>query len=135
MGGYSVGETSIPGRLSEVERALHTVQFRLDQLDQHRLPDRMVGVEAAMRKVEDSIADLKVTTTQTIELLRDTRSELNDDLNAIEEGFNTRMMSIQSSLDKLIGKIVGAVAASTVFVGAIVWVLEQSGFVDKFFGG
>lgn len=135
MGGYSVGETSIPGRLAEVERDLHTVRFRLEQIDQHRLPDRMTGVESAMRNMEDSINDLKTTSHQTMSVLRETRAELSDDMNSMEDMMNTRITNLQSSVDKLTGKLIGAVAASTIIVGAVAWIIEHFQLLVRFTGG
>ena len=130
MGDFNMGETSIPGRLADVERSVHTMQFRLEQIDQHRLPDRMTGVESAMRKMEDSINDLKNTSHQTMSVLRETRQEVNEDLTSMGE----RMFMLQSSVDKLSGKIVGAVAASTILVGAAAWAVEHFQLLSRFTG-
>lgn len=135
-----MSETSFPERLSDVERKLHTVEFRLEQFDAQRLPDRMTGVEAAMQNMQRELVNLNETAHYTNELLGDIRQEINADLNSTEESFAARSDSVEAAVHNLdlrvtgmTNRVVGAVAASTVFIAAILWVVEKSDILGAIF--
>lgn len=128
-----MSETSFPERLADVERKLHTVEFRLEQFDAQRLPDRMTGVEATMQNMQRELSNINETAHYTNELIGDMRQEINADLNSAEESFAARSELVEKAVHNLdirvtsmTNRVVGAVAASTVFVGAIVWIIEKS---------
>jgi hypothetical protein len=118
-------ETSIPARLGEAERALHTIHFRLNQLDSQRLPDRMAGVESTMRSMQADLEDLSVTAHRTNQMVNTIRMEINADLNKMEDSLTERTQKIQGSLDKLIVRITATVTTSVVLIGVFAWVMER----------
>jgi len=118
-------ETSIPARLGEAERALHTIDFRLNQLDSQRLPDRLAGVESTMRSMQADLEDLSVTAHRTNQMVNTIRMEINADLNNMEDSLTKRTQKIQGSLDKLIVRITTTVTTSMLLIGAFVWIMER----------
>lgn len=112
-------------RLQTAEQSLHTINFRLDQLDAHRLPDRVVGMEAAIKGMQQDFAELNRTAHRTNELVNTARAEINVDLNRMEETFSTKTAAIQSSLDHLYGRIIGVITGATVCIGVVAWVIER----------
>lgn len=111
-------------RLGEIERELHTIRFRLEHMDAYRLPDRVTSMESAMSKVNSDLVELKSMTHRTNDLVNAVRAEINADLDTMAQNFFDKTADIQSSLDRLNGRIIGTIATSTVFVGAVIWFVE-----------
>ncbi len=112
-------------RLQTAEKSLHTINFRLDQMDAHRLPDRVVGMEAAIKGMQQDFAELNRTAHRTNELVNTARAEINADLDHMEEVFATKTSAIQSSLDRLYGRLFGVITGATVCIGIVAWIVER----------
>lgn len=112
-------------RLQTAEQSLHTITFRLDQIDTHRLPDRVIGVEAAIKGIQQDFVELNRTAHRTNELVNTVRAEINADLNRMEEVFAAKTSAIQSSLDRFYGRLFGVITGATVCIGIVAWIVER----------
>lgn len=112
-------------RLQTAEQSLHTINFRLDQLDAHRLPDRVVGMEAAIKGMQQDFAELNRTAHRTNDLVNTVRAEINVDLSRMEEVFASKTSAIQSTLDRLYGRIFGVITGATVCIAVVAWIVER----------
>lgn len=125
MGGFRMEDSSIPARMGEAERSLHTLQFRVDHLDAQRLPDRLAGMESTMLNVQRDLTDLRATAHHTNDLVSEIRMELTQDLGKMEDVFLERTYALKTAIDKLTTRIVATVATATVILGVVAWAVEH----------
>lgn len=135
MGDFSVADTSLPDRVNTLEKETHVLLFRMDQYDLHRLPDRLTSVEAAVRSLDEKLDDIHTSMERMNGNLNAVRSEINADIEQMEDILQTQIATIRSSLDNLYGRIAGIVAVLTALGIAGSFVMDHWATVAKILGG
>lgn len=122
-------------RIGGVERELHTLLFRMEQMERHRLPDRLTEAEAAMANMESRIAELKMMSERTNSLVGTMRAEMTADIDQLSDSLTEKTSAIERKLDRLLLKISTVVATTIAITGGAVWVLNNLGTVLQLLGG
>lgn len=134
MGDFNLSDTSMPERLNGAEKEIHTLLFRMDQFEKQRIPDRLIEVEAAVENLDTKLGELTRLGERTNRELMVVRAELNKDIEELQATVHDRITSLQSSVDKMAGRITGVVTTIMALATVASFALEHWDKIRAFFG-
>lgn len=134
MGDFNLGDTSLPERMNDAEKEIHTLLFRMDQFEKQRIPDRLVEVETAVENLDTKLGHLARIGEHTNREIATVRAELNEDIDELQSVVNDRMATLQSSVDRMAGRITGVVTTIVAIATVASFVLDHWDKIKAFLG-
>lgn len=134
MGDFKLADTSLPERMGDAEKEIHTLLFRMEQFEKQRIPDRLTEVEAAVENLDTKLVELTRIGERTNRELVTVRAEMNEDIEELRAVVHDRTAVLQSSVDRMSGRITGIVTTIMVLATVVSFALEHSDKIKMLFG-
>lgn len=104
---------TLPARLNEVEKSVHTLQHRMDKLEDEKLPSRVEKMETVVAQVRGDVSEMK-------EISRDVGSQLRSGIAELKGAQERQQAFFKGAL------IIGAALFALIkFAPAISFVIKQ----------